>query len=68
MKLTEFEKCCLMEVIIDNLKKGGHGILISEQEYQWMLEELINDNERYEDCQLLNDNKHKVVGDISTTF
>ena len=37
MKLTKIEKVCLMDVILDNLKSGGHGVLISEKEYEWML-------------------------------
>lgn len=67
MKMTEFEKACMMEVLLENLKEGGQGILIGEDEYQWMLNELINDGERYEDCALLRNNKEKIVGDVSTT-
>ncbi len=68
MKLTEFEKICLMEVILDNIKEGGEGVMISESEYEWMLNELINDNERYEDCVIFRDNRDKIVGDIKTTW
>jgi len=67
MKLTKIEKVCLMDVILDNLKSGGHGVLISEKEYEWMLNYLIEDDERYEDCVIFRDNKEKIVGDISTT-
>jgi hypothetical protein len=66
MKLTEFERVCLMEVILQNIKEGGEGVLISETEYEWMLNELINDNERYEDCVIFRDNKEKIVGDEKT--
>lgn len=68
MKLTEFERICLMEVILENIKEGGEGVMISETEYEWMLNELINDDERYEDCVIFRDNKEKIVGDITTTW
>lgn len=68
MKLTEFERICLMEVILENIKEGGEGVMISETEYEWMLNELINDNERYEDCVIFRDNKEKIIGDITTTW
>ena len=44
MILTEMEKACLMDIILDNLKSGGEGILISEKEYNWMLNYLIEDD------------------------
>ena len=59
MKLTKIEKVCLMDVILDNLKSGGHGVLISEKEYEWMLNYLIEDDERYEDCVILETIKKK---------
>ena len=65
MKLTEFERVCLMEVILENIKDGGEGVMISETEYEWMLNELIKDNERYEDCAIFRDNKEKIIGDES---
>ena len=68
MKLTTIELSALMEVILDNLKDGGDGILVSDTEYQWMLTTLINNGERYEDCQILKDHKDLIVGDISSTF
>jgi len=68
MILTELEKIMLMDVILDNLKSNGDGVLISDEEYNWMLNYLIENNERYEDCVIFRDNKEKIVGDISTTF
>ena len=65
MKLTEFERLCLMEVILENIKDGGEGVMITDVEYEWMLNELINDNERYEDCAIFRDNKEKIIGDES---
>lgn len=65
MKLTKMEKLCLMDTILDNLKEGGEGILISDKEYDWMLNFLIEDNERYEDCAIFRDNREKIVGDIT---
>ena len=65
MKLTKMEKLCLMDTILDNLKEGGEGILISDKEYDWMLNYLIEDNERYEDCAIFRDNREKIVGDIT---
>ncbi len=66
MVLTEEEKLILMDSILDNIKSGGDGVLISEEEYDWILNYLINNNERYEDCALFRDNKNKIVGDIDT--
>ncbi len=66
MVLTEEEKLILMDSILDNIKSGGDGVLISEEEYNWILNYLINNNERYEDCALFRDNKNKIVGDIDT--
>lgn len=68
MELTEMEKLILMDSVLDNIKSGGDGVLISEDEYEWILNYLINNNERYEDCALFRDNKDKIVGDIDTTF
>lgn len=68
MELTEMEKLILMDSVLDNLKTGGDGVLISKDEYEWILNYLINNNERYEDCALFRDNKAKIVGDIDTTF
>jgi len=68
MILTEMEKACLMDIILDNLKSGGEGILISEKEYNWMLNYLIEDDERYEDCVIFRDNKDRIVGDVKTTL
>lgn len=68
MVLTEMEKLILMDSVLDNIKSGGDGVLISEDEYEWILNYLINNNERYEDCALFRDNKDKIVGDIDTTF
>jgi len=68
MILTEMEKACLMDIILDNLKSGGEGILISEKEYNWMLNYLIEDDERYEDCVIFRDNKDRIVGDVETTL
>lgn len=65
MKLTEFERVCLMEVILDNIKEGGDGVMITEEEYNWMLNELIKDDERYEDCAILRNNKDKIIGEES---
>jgi len=62
------EKLILMDSVLDNIKSGGDGVLISEDEYEWILNYLINNNERYEDCALFRDNKDKIVGDIDTTF
>lgn len=68
MVLTEMEKLILMDSILDNLKSGGDGVLISEEEYEWILNYLINNDERYEDCALFRDNKDKIVGDVDTTI
>ena len=68
MVLTEEEKLILMETTLDNLKSGGDGVLISENEYEWILSYLINNDERYEDCVLFRDNKNKIVGNIDTCF
>ena len=68
MILTETEKLCLMDIILENIKSGGQGVLISEKEYNWMLNYLIENNERYEDCIIFRDNKEKIVGDINTTI
>lgn len=68
MVLTEMEKLILMDSVLDNIKSGGDGVLISEDEYEWILNYLINNNERYEDCALFRDNKDKIVGDIDTTI
>ncbi len=68
MELTEMEKLILMDSILDNLKSGGDGVLISEEEYEWILNYLINNDERYEDCALFRDNKDKIVGDVDTTI
>jgi len=68
MVLTEMEKLILMDSILDNLKSGGDGVLISEEEYEWILNYLINNDERYEECALFRDNKAKIVGDIGTTI
>ena len=68
MELTEMEKLILMDSILDNLKLGGDGVLISEEEYEWILNYLINNDERYEDCALFRDNKDKIVGDVDTTI
>lgn len=68
MVLTEMEKLILMDSILDNLKLGGDGVLISEEEYEWILNYLINNDERYEDCALFRDNKDKIVGDVDTTI
>ena len=68
MELTEMEKLILMDSVLDNIKSGGDGVLISEDEYEWILNYLINNNERYEDCALFRDNKDNIVGDIDTTF
>lgn len=68
MELTEMEKLILMDSVLDNIKSGGDGVLISEDEYEWILNYLINNNERYEDCALFRDNKDKIVGDIDTTI
>jgi hypothetical protein len=68
MELTEMEKLILMDSVLDNIKSGGDGVLISEDEYEWILNYLITNNERYEDCALFRDNKDKIVGDIDTTF
>ena len=50
MVLTEMEKLILMDTTLDNLKEGGEGVMMSEEEYEWILDYLINDEERYEDC------------------
>jgi hypothetical protein len=55
MELTEMEKLILMDSVL-------------EDEYEWILNYLITNNERYEDCALFRDNKDKIVGDIDTTF
>ncbi len=68
MELTEMEKLILMDSVLDNIKSGGDGVLISEDEYEWILNYLINNNERYEDCALFRDNKDKIVGDVDTTI
>tara|TARA_R110000803_G_scaffold106916_1_gene175003 strand:- start:269 stop:475 length:207 start_codon:yes stop_codon:yes gene_type:complete len=68
MVLTEEEKLLLMETTLDNLKSGGDGVLISENEYEWILNYLINNDERYEDCVLFRDNKNKIVSNIDTCF
>jgi len=68
MILTETEKLCLMDIILENIKSGGQGVLISEKEYNWMLNYLIENNERYEDCIIFRDNKEKIVGDTNTTI
>ena len=64
MVLTEMEKLILMDTTLDNLKEGGEGVMMSEEEYEWILEYLINDEERYEDCVIFRDNKSKIVGEV----
>jgi hypothetical protein len=64
MVLTDSEKILLMDTSLDNLKSGGDGILLTEKEYEWMLNYLINDDERYEDCIIFRDNKDKIVGEV----
>ncbi len=65
MVLTEMEKLILMDTTLDNLKEGGDGVMISEEEYEWILNYLINDEERYEDCVIFRDNKDKIVGEVN---
>ena len=65
MVLTEMEKLILMDTTLDNLKEGGDGVIISEKEYEWILNYLINDEERYEDCVIFRDNKDKIVGEVN---
>ena len=65
MVLTEMEKLILMDTTLDNLKEGGEGVMISEEEYEWILNYLINDEERYEDCVIFRDNKDKIVGEVN---
>jgi len=68
MILTKEEKLLLMETTLDNLKSGGEGILITEEEYQWILNYLVSDNERYEDCVIFRNNKDNIVGDIGDIY
>jgi|COG998Drversion2_1049125.scaffolds.fasta_scaffold1545919_1 hypothetical protein len=68
MILTEEEKLLLMETTLDNLKSGGEGVLITEGEYQWILNYLVNNNERYEDCVIFRDNKDNIVGHIGDIY
>ena len=65
MVLTDMEKLILMDTTLDNLKEGGDGVMISEEEYEWILNYLINDEERYEDCVIFRDNKDKIVGEVN---
>lgn len=65
MVLTEMEKLILMDTTLDNLKEGGEGVMMSEEEYEWILDYLINDEERYEDCVIFRDNKDKIVGEVN---
>mgnify|MGYP001248830994 FL=1 len=65
MVLTEMEKLILMDTTLDNLKEGGEGVMMSEEEYEWILNYLINDEERYEDCAIFRDNKSKIVGEVN---
>tara|TARA_R110001592_G_scaffold104103_2_gene292988 strand:- start:8549 stop:8749 length:201 start_codon:yes stop_codon:yes gene_type:complete len=65
MVLTDMEKLILMDTTLDNLKEGGDGVMISKEEYEWILNYLINDEERYEDCVIFRDNKDKIVGEVN---
>ena len=68
MVLTKEEKLLLMETTLDNLKSGGDGVLITEEEYQWILNYLVSDNERYEDCVIFRDNKENIVGHVGDIY
>jgi hypothetical protein len=68
MVLTKEEKLLLMETTLDNLKSGGDGVLITEEEYQWILNYLVSDNERYEDCVIFRDNKEIIVGHVGDIY
>jgi hypothetical protein len=68
MVLTKEEKLLLMETTLENLKLGGDGVLITEEEYQWILNYLVSDGERYEDCVIFRDNKENIVGHIGDIY
>ena len=67
-ELTKEEKLLLMETTLENLKLGGDGVLITEEEYQWILNYLVSDGERYEDCVIFRDNKENIVGHIGDIY
>jgi hypothetical protein len=70
MKLSRENVLEIMEMNLESLHANelDEGcILISEEEFNWMLKYLIAE-ERYEDCQQMTDKKEHFVGDISSTF
>jgi len=63
MEFTEVEKISLLHINLTSLRKGEDGVMVSEEEFQWMLDHLVNE-EKYEDCALLRDNKDKICGPV----